>query len=85
MTAGTTPTKPPMNEIWLRNSLIFAFLVVLEILGRRRRMCTRYYLVQARAQEEVKRVTFQDWLFGCSPQRTSLDGESRQPAPRNAS
>jgi hypothetical protein len=54
----------------LRISLIFAFLVVLGILGRRRRMRTRYYLVRARAQEDhlfyassgagVKRVAFQD-------------------------
>jgi hypothetical protein len=54
----------------LRLSLMFAFLVVLGILGRRRRMRTRYYLVRARAQEDhlfyassgagVKRVAFQD-------------------------
>jgi len=54
----------------LRISLAFAFLVVLGILGRRRRMRTRYYLVRARAQEDhlfyassgtgTKRVGFQD-------------------------
>ena len=54
----------------LRIALIFAFLTVLGILGRRRRMRTRYYLVRARAQEDhlfyassgtgVKRVGFQD-------------------------
>ena len=54
----------------LRISFVFAFLVVLGILGRRRRMRTRYYLVRARAQEDhlfyaaagagVKRVAFQD-------------------------
>lgn len=54
----------------LRISLIFLFLIVLGILGRRRRMRTRYYLVRARAQEDhlfyassgtgVKRVGFQD-------------------------
>ena len=54
----------------LRMSLIIAFLVVLGILGRRRRMRTRYYLVRARAQEDhlfyassgtgIKRVGFQD-------------------------
>jgi hypothetical protein len=54
----------------LRISLVFAFLIVLGILGRRRRMRTRYYLVRARAQEDhlfyassgtrTKRVGFQD-------------------------
>mmetsp|Transcript_5258 Transcript_5258/g.12535 ORF Transcript_5258/g.12535 Transcript_5258/m.12535 type:complete len:1161 (-) Transcript_5258:138-3620(-) len=54
----------------LRISLVFAFLFVLGILGRRRRMRTRYYLVRARAQEDhlfyassgstIKRVGFQD-------------------------
>jgi hypothetical protein len=54
----------------LRHSFILVFLVVLGILGRRRRMRTRYYLVRARAQEDhlfyassgvgVKRVAFQD-------------------------
>ena len=54
----------------LRIAFVFAFLVVLGILGRRRRMRTRYYLVRARAQEDhlyyassqigVKRVAFQD-------------------------
>lgn len=54
----------------VRISLFLAFLIVLGILGRRRRMRTRYYLVRARAQEdhlyyasassEVKQVTFQD-------------------------
>jgi len=54
----------------LRISLIFAFLIVLGILGRRRRMRTRYYIVRARAQEDhlfyassgtgTKRVGFQD-------------------------
>jgi len=54
----------------LRISLFVAFLIVLGILGRRRRMRTRYYLVRARAQEDhlfyassgtgIKRVGFQD-------------------------
>ena len=54
----------------LRIALIFAFLIVLGILGRRRRMRTRYYLVRARAQEDhlfyassgtgIRRVGFQD-------------------------
>lgn len=54
----------------VRLSLIFAFLIVLGIFGRRRRMRTRYYLVRARAQEDhlfyasaaagLKKVTFQD-------------------------
>jgi hypothetical protein len=54
----------------LRIAFVFAFLIVLGILGRRRRMRTRYYLVRARAQEDhlyyassgagVKRVAFQD-------------------------
>jgi len=54
----------------LRISLVFAFLIVLGILGRRRRMRTRYYLVRARAQEDhlfyassgsgIKRIGFQD-------------------------
>ena len=54
----------------LRISLVFAFLIILGILGRRRRMRTRYYLVRARAQEDhlfyassgsgIKRVGFQD-------------------------
>ena len=54
----------------LRISFIIAFLVVLGVLGRRRRMRTRYYLVRARAQEDhlfyasagagIKRVAFQD-------------------------
>ena len=54
----------------LRLSLILAILVVLGILGRRRRMRTWYYLVRAQAQEDhlfyaisgagVKRVAFQN-------------------------
>jgi hypothetical protein len=54
----------------LRFSFIIAFLIVLGVLGRRRRMRTRYYLVRARAQEDhlfyassgtgIKRVGFQD-------------------------
>lgn len=54
----------------LRFSLFVAFLIILGILGRRRRMRTRYYLVRARAQEDhlfyassgtsIKRVGFQD-------------------------
>ena len=54
----------------LRLSFFIAFLIVLGVLGRRRRMRTRYYLVRARAQEDhlfyassgagVKRVAFQD-------------------------
>lgn len=54
----------------LRVAFLIAFLVVLGVLGRRRRMRTRYYLVRARAQEDhlfyassgsgVKRVAFQD-------------------------
>jgi hypothetical protein len=54
----------------VRVSLILAFLIVLGILGRRRRMRTRYYLVRARAQEDhlyyasaaagIRKVTFQD-------------------------
>jgi hypothetical protein len=54
----------------LRLAFILVFLVVLGILGRRRRMRTRYYLIRARAQEDhlfyassgvgVKRVAFQD-------------------------
>ncbi len=54
----------------LRVAFLIAFLIVLGVLGRRRRMRTRYYLVRARAQEDhlfyassgtgVKRVAFQD-------------------------
>jgi hypothetical protein len=54
----------------LRFSFFIAFLIVLGVLGRRRRMRTRYYLVRARAQEDhlfyassgtgIKRVGFQD-------------------------
>jgi hypothetical protein len=54
----------------IRISIMLAFVIVLGILGRRRRMRTRYYLVRARAQEDhlfyasnaagVQRVTFQD-------------------------
>ncbi|KAL3924873.1 MAG: hypothetical protein SGILL_000782 [Bacillariaceae sp.] len=54
----------------LRVAFIIAFLIVLGVLGRRRRMRTRYYLVRARAQEDhlfyassgtgIKRVGFQD-------------------------
>eukprot|EP00980_Cylindrotheca_fusiformis_P028955 scaffold22680_cov107-Cylindrotheca_fusiformis.AAC.24 len=54
----------------VRVSLVLAFLIVLGILGRRRRMRTRYYLVRARAQEDhlyyasaaagSKKVAFQD-------------------------
>jgi len=54
----------------LRISLVSAFLIVLGVLGRRRRMRTRYYVVRARAQEDhlfyassgtgIKRVGFQD-------------------------
>lgn len=54
----------------LRLSFVVAFLIVLGVLGRRRRMRTRYYLVRARAQEDhlfyassgtgIKRVGFQD-------------------------
>ena len=54
----------------IRVSFIIAFMIVLGVLGRRRRMRTRYYLVRARAQEDhlfyasagagVRRVAFQD-------------------------
>ena len=54
----------------IRISLLFAFLVVLGVLGRRRRMRTRYYLTRARAQEDhlfyastgvgIRKVAFQD-------------------------
>ncbi|KAG7339692.1 hypothetical protein IV203_025263 [Nitzschia inconspicua] len=54
----------------LRFSFFIVFLIVLGVLGRRRRMRTRYYLVRARAQEDhlfyassgtgLKRVGFQD-------------------------
>eukprot|EP00934_Nitzschia_sp_Nitz4_P005865 Nitzschia sp. Nitz4//scaffold273_size25297//11853//15515//NITZ4_008319-RA/size25297-processed-gene-0.6-mRNA-1//-1//CDS//3329545256//5855//frame0 len=63
------------SEVWdmaaiIRASLVMAFLIILGVIGRRRRMRTRYYLVRARAQEDhlfyassgtgVKRVAFQD-------------------------
>mmetsp|Transcript_25669 Transcript_25669/g.62889 ORF Transcript_25669/g.62889 Transcript_25669/m.62889 type:complete len:1006 (+) Transcript_25669:157-3174(+) len=54
----------------VRLTIFFAFLILLGIFGRRRRMRTRYYLVRARAQEDhlyyasaaagLKKVTFQD-------------------------
>jgi len=54
----------------IRMALLFAFLLFLGVLGRRRRMRTRFYLVRARAQEDhlyyassdvtQKRVAFED-------------------------
>jgi len=55
----------------IRIALLFAFLLFLGILGRRRRMRTRFYLVRARAQEDhlyyassdeaaARRVAFDD-------------------------
>ena len=68
-TSNSTESKRDLATD-LRLALLFAFLVILGILGRRRRMRTRYYLVRARAQEDhlfyassgagVKRVAFQD-------------------------
>lgn len=65
---GSKPSRDLASD--LRISLMIAFLIVLGILGRRRRMRTRYYLVRARAQEDhlfyassgtgIKRVGFQD-------------------------
>ena len=71
-TSSTTTDQAKKRDLAadLRHSFILVFLVVLGILGRRRRMRTRYYLVRARAQEDhlfyassgvgVKRVAFQD-------------------------
>ncbi|CAJ1958138.1 unnamed protein product [Cylindrotheca closterium] len=68
MYGGETDERDLASDV--RLSLMFAFLIVLGIFGRRRRMRTRYYLVRARAQEDhlyyasaaagLKKVTFQD-------------------------
>jgi hypothetical protein len=68
--SGTSGSSKRDMASDLRISLAFTFLIVLGILGRRRRMRTRYYLVRARAQEDhlfyassgtgTKRVGFQD-------------------------